>query len=279
VYEVPDELADRAWCPVHADASATPAVRPNPARPDSIVASNGRVRRRVPEPRPARAPVDRVREPQPSQTGPVAVENGASNKPPSKDSQAPKDKEAERRGNGNAYGHTDDPNVKGRGIENEKPADPRRGPRRDQTPADKNPRADKDLKPAIEPRPEPGPNEKGTGGHDKVELRQTPPEDKKEDKNDDKKENKQEDRQQQQEAKPQDKTPRKEARDSGRVAAPPRADGPPASPPTPDSTGTPAPRSPDSTSAGTEKNDRKDERRKESDSETKADKKAQKPKL
>jgi hypothetical protein len=118
VYEVPEEVADRAWCPVNTPSGVT-IVRSAPTRPDSIVASNGqRVRRRYPETTPVRAPIDRVTEPPRSENPPIANDNT----PPRNDGNANvKDvKEKERRNNGNAYGHTDDPNVKGRGIENEK---------------------------------------------------------------------------------------------------------------------------------------------------------------
>jgi hypothetical protein len=128
VYEVPEEVADRAWCPVKAPSGVT-IVRTVPARPDSIVANNGqRVRRRMPETTPVRAPIDRVSEPTRPEHAPVVIDQPG----PRTDTPAPRDvKEKEKRGNGNAYGHTDDPNVKGRGIENEKANDPRRGPRTD----------------------------------------------------------------------------------------------------------------------------------------------------
>jgi hypothetical protein len=151
VYEVPEEMADRAWCPVRGPSGGT-VVRSTPTRPDSIVAGNGqRARRRMPETTPVRGPIDRVREPAPPEHAPVANDNNA----PRNDTNTPRNdtntdvrdakdvKEAtkERRGNGNAYGHTDDPNVKGRGIENEKTAkekhetekrdDPRHEPRVD----------------------------------------------------------------------------------------------------------------------------------------------------
>ena len=128
VYDVPEEMADRAWCPVHSPTGGT-VVRSVPTRPDSIVVSTGqRARRRLPETTPVRRPIDRVSEPTRPEYVPVATEN---NTPPRKDTTRDvKDaKEKERRGNGNAWGHTDDPNVKGRGIENEKQNDPRRTPR------------------------------------------------------------------------------------------------------------------------------------------------------
>ena len=111
VYEVPEEMANRAWCPVHSPSGGT-IVRSAPTRPDSIVATtNGqRVRRRYPETTPVRAPIDRVSEPMANDAHPPSQPNT-----PVTDA-----KEKERRSNGNAYGHTDDPNVKGRGIENEK---------------------------------------------------------------------------------------------------------------------------------------------------------------
>ncbi len=136
VYEVPEEVADRAWCPVPAPSGGM-IVRTAPARPDSIVAINNgqRVRRRFPETTPVRAPIDRVSEPTRPEHGPVVIDHPG----PRTDTPAPKDvKEKEKRGNGNAYGHTDDPNVKGRGIENEKPNDPRRTPRIE-TPANGQP--------------------------------------------------------------------------------------------------------------------------------------------
>jgi hypothetical protein len=126
VYEVPEEMANRAWCPVRTPAGGT-IVRSTPTRPDSIVATNGqRMRRRYPETTPVRAPIDRVSEPtrppidrvEPprSDNSPVTTDNtGPRNDTPANDA-----KEKERRNNGNAYGHTDDPTVKGRGIENEK---------------------------------------------------------------------------------------------------------------------------------------------------------------
>lgn len=127
VYEVPEEVANRAWCPVHTPAGGT-IVRSAPTRPDSIVATNGqRMRRRYPETttvrppidrvsEPTRPPVDRVTEPPRSDNSPIATDNTI----PRNDTPAKDAKEKERRNNGNAYGHTDDPNVKGRGIENEK---------------------------------------------------------------------------------------------------------------------------------------------------------------
>jgi hypothetical protein len=135
VYEVPEEVADRAWCPVNAPSGGM-IVRTAPTRPDSIVVSNGqRARRRLPETTPVRRPIDRVSEPTPPDHGPVVIDQS----PPRTDTNNDvKDaKEKVKRGNGNAYGHTDDPNVKGRGIENEK-KDARRGPRVD-TPVDGQP--------------------------------------------------------------------------------------------------------------------------------------------
>lgn len=134
VYEVPEELADRAWCPVSQGNTGT-AVRTAPSRPDSVVASNGqRVRRRVPETR----TVYRVREPSNTPGTPVTDGNrgnqpvnsnagnnagnpantGGNNAGNPNDGVA-RDSSRARRGGGNAYGHTDDPNVRGRGIENE----------------------------------------------------------------------------------------------------------------------------------------------------------------
>lgn len=137
VYEVPEEVADRAWCPVHAPSGGM-IVRTPPTRPDSIVANTGqRVRRRMPETTPVRAPIDRVSEPTRPEHAPVVVDR------PGRPTDTPKDvKENEKRNNGNAYGHTDDPNVKGRGIENEKANDPRRKPRVE-TPATSQPQPDK----------------------------------------------------------------------------------------------------------------------------------------
>ena len=110
VYEVPEEVANRAWCPVNTPSGGT-IVRSAPTRPDSIVATNGqRLRRRYPETTPVRAPIDRVSEPMANDAHPPSQTNS-----PITDA-----KEKLRRNNGNAYGHTDDPNVKGRGIENEK---------------------------------------------------------------------------------------------------------------------------------------------------------------
>ena len=47
VYEVPEDIADRAWCP---ERNPSPGVTPTPARPDSVVGGNGRrIGPRVPE--------------------------------------------------------------------------------------------------------------------------------------------------------------------------------------------------------------------------------------
>lgn len=133
VYEVPEELADRAWCPVtQGNTGGGTVVRTAPSRPDSVVASGGqRVRRRVPETR----TVYRVREPATTRDTPVTdgnrtntnVNNNAGNNANSGGNNAgnpndgaAKDSSKARRGGGNAYGHTDDPNVRGRGIENDK---------------------------------------------------------------------------------------------------------------------------------------------------------------
>jgi hypothetical protein len=138
VYEVPEEMADRAWCPVHSPSGGT-VVRSVPTRPDSVVASTGqRMRRRMPETTPVRAPIDRVNEPTRPVNPPVAIENPPPRNDPNKDVKDAKQKD--RRGNGNAYGHTDDPTVKGRGIENEKSTDPRR------TPDPQNGKPEKDVK-------------------------------------------------------------------------------------------------------------------------------------
>lgn len=131
VYEVPEEMADRAWCPV-SGASGGTVVRSTPTRPDSVVAMGGqRMRRRLPETTPVRAPIDRVREPARSENPPMANDRDVPRKDTNKDVKDGKDVTKEGRGNGNAYGHTDDPNVKGRGIENEKRDDPRHAPRVD----------------------------------------------------------------------------------------------------------------------------------------------------
>jgi hypothetical protein len=144
VYEVPEEVADRAWCPVHTPSGGM-IVRTPPTRPDSIVASNGqRMRRRMPETTPVRAPIDRVKEPTRPEHAPVVIDHPG----PRTDTPAPKDvKEKEKEKRGNAYGHTDDPNVKGRGIENEKANDPRRTPRVE-TPVDGQPQHAQPDKPA-----------------------------------------------------------------------------------------------------------------------------------
>ena len=135
VYEVPEEMADRAWCPVHVPSGGT-IVRSAPTRPDSIVVSNGqRMRRRMPETTPVRAPIDRVSEPTRPDYPPVVTDNPPRTDNGNKDVKDAKEKE--KHNNGNKYGHTDDPNVKGRGIENEKQNekqnqkqnDPRRQPR------------------------------------------------------------------------------------------------------------------------------------------------------
>jgi hypothetical protein len=152
VYEVPEELADRAWCPVTQGNTGGTVVRSAPARPDSVLASNGqRVRRRVPETR----TVYRVREPSTTPDTPAndgsrgnpPVNNNAGNNSNSGGNNAAnpndgivRDSSRARRGGGNAYGHTDDPNVRGRGIENEK--------QQRQTPVpgtDKGPQKDKEL--------------------------------------------------------------------------------------------------------------------------------------
>ena len=123
VYEVPEEMADRAWCPVRAPSGGT-VVRSTPTRPDSIVASNGqRIRRRMPETTPVRGPIDRVREAAPPDHTPVTTDNNGPRNDTNtdvKDAKDLKDATKERRGNGNAYGHTDNPDIKGRGIEDEK---------------------------------------------------------------------------------------------------------------------------------------------------------------
>jgi hypothetical protein len=134
VYEVPEEMADRAWCPVRGAPGGT-VVRSRPTRPDSVVTSNGqRVRWRVPEATPVRGPIDRVSEPTRPEHAPVGGDDSGPKNARNTDVREAKDaKDAakERRGNGNAYGHTDDPNVKGRGIENEKREEKREDPRRE----------------------------------------------------------------------------------------------------------------------------------------------------
>ena len=190
VYEVPEEMANRAWCPVNTPTGGT-IVRSAPTRPDSIVATNGqRLRRRYPETTPVRAPIDRVSEPMANDAHPPGQPNT-----PVTDA-----KEKERRNNGNAYGHTDDPNVKGRGIENEKqnngkaqkdekvkleketPADvqsrdPRHGPRVD-TPVNSNPQqAQPDDR-----QPESKPEEKAEVKQEKQEEKQLRREEKQEEK-------------------------------------------------------------------------------------------------
>lgn len=140
VYEVPEEMAHQAWCPVHRPPGGT-VVRSAPTRPDSIVASNGqRVRRRLPETTPVRAPIDRVAEPARPGNAPFGNNNTGPRTDSNTDVKDAKDKD--RRGNGNAYGHTDDPNVKGRGIENEKRDDPRAKP----APQDDKPAKDDKVK-------------------------------------------------------------------------------------------------------------------------------------
>jgi hypothetical protein len=64
------------------------------------------------------------KDPGPPRQTDVGVENKGPRTEPRKDGSAPKNTDADKRGNGNAYGHTDDPNVKGRGIEGEKAAKP-----------------------------------------------------------------------------------------------------------------------------------------------------------
>lgn len=170
VYEVPEEVADRAWCPI-ASSGAT-VVRTPPARPDSVVASNGRrIRIRMPETTPVRVPIERVPVPTPAEDVPVADEREA----PRNDDNAERPKEVKDdtkggRGNGNAYGHTDDPNVKGRGIENEKRDDPRRTPRVD-TPANTNP-----------PRSDPDPIDRRNEREQEKEIRAEQREERKADK-------------------------------------------------------------------------------------------------
>jgi hypothetical protein len=188
VYEVPEELADRAWCPVtQRNTGGGTAARPAPSRPDSVVAGNGlRVRRRVPETR----TVYRVREPATTPGGPVTdpvrgnpptsnstgnngtnSANSSGNKAGNANDAAANDSSRARRGGGNAYGHTDDQNVRGRGIENEKqqrqtpppPNDKGRG-------RDKELDAQKDAPPSSvgnDPRREPRVDEKPANQHER----------------------------------------------------------------------------------------------------------------
>jgi hypothetical protein len=145
MYEVPEEMAHRAWCPVHR-APGSMATKSVPTRPDSVVASNGQRARRLPSSWPVRTPIDRVQEPPRTENAPLASDNV----PPKtdltrtdvRDAKIIKDVSKERRGN--AYGHTDDPNVKGRGIENEK---------RDAPPQHDTPREPRIDKPVIDKVP------------------------------------------------------------------------------------------------------------------------------
>ena len=76
VYEVPEEMADRAWCPVPTPPSGM-IVRTAPTRPDSIVVGNGqRMRRRYPETTPVRPPIDRVSEPTRTEMRPSSSTTG-----------------------------------------------------------------------------------------------------------------------------------------------------------------------------------------------------------
>ena len=201
VYEVPEEVADRSWCPVNAPAGGT-IVRSAPTRPDSIVATNGqRVRRRMPETTPVRTPIDRVTEPTPPEYTPIVTDN-----PPRTDNVNKDVKEKEKRGNGNAYGHTDDPNVKGRGIENEKQNDPRRQPR-DETPVKVPSQPDKQAE-KVETRQE-RQEEKQLRQEQKLEDKQVRQEEKLEDKQV-RQEEKLEDRQVREEQKQEQKADRQE---------------------------------------------------------------------
>src|SRR5919109_1633444 len=74
VYEVPEELAHRAWCPVQRAPGGT-VVRSAPTRPDSVVATNGQRARRLPSAWPVRTPVDRVQEPPRTENTPVVTDN------------------------------------------------------------------------------------------------------------------------------------------------------------------------------------------------------------
>jgi hypothetical protein len=158
VYEVPEEMAHRAWCPVHRAPGST-IVRSVPTRPDSVVVSNGQRARRLPSSWPVRTPIDRVQEPPRTEYPPVTTDNApprtdqtnmdVKNGKDSKDQKDWKDVVKERmRGGGNKHGHTDDPNVKGRGIENEKrdtvpQNDPRREPRMETPVIDRTPPVEK----------------------------------------------------------------------------------------------------------------------------------------
>jgi hypothetical protein len=168
VYEVPEELADRAWCPVTQGVTVT-VSRTVPSRPDSVVAGNGqRVRRRVPETR----NVYRVREPATTRDTPVndgnrtnTVDNNAGNTANTggnnggNNNGVAKDSSRTRRKGGNAYGHTDDPSVRGRGIENEKQQRQTPPPQNDKgRQGDKGPNVQKDVPPSNsgnDPRREP----------------------------------------------------------------------------------------------------------------------------
>ena len=175
VYEVPEEVADRAWCPVNAPSGGM-IVRSAPTRPDSVVATTGqRVRRRMPETTPVRSPVDRVTEPTRPEYGPVVIDNPPRTDNGNKDVKDAKDKEKR----GNAYGHTDDPNVKGRGIENEKQNDPRRQPRVD-TPVQTQSQPDKQAE-KVEAKQE-RQDEKQLRQEEKLEEKQVRQEEKLEDK-------------------------------------------------------------------------------------------------
>jgi hypothetical protein len=191
VYDVPEEMADRAWCPVRGTSGGT-AVISTPTRPDSIVASNGlRVRRRMPETTPVRGPIDRVTEPTRPENAPIADETSVPRHDPKRDvidtKDVVKDATKERRGNGNAYGHTDDPNVKGRGIENEKQSDPRRTPETEKNKPEKDvhvkPDKDRPVEvpahdPRREPRVDPPVDSKPESQPKKVEAKQEKQEDK-----------------------------------------------------------------------------------------------------
>jgi hypothetical protein len=180
VYEVPEEMAHRAWCPVHRAPGST-TVRSAPTRPDSVVASNGQRARRLPTSWPVRTPVDRVQEPPRTENPPVTTDNTPPKTDPTntdvkdvKDSKEPKDWKdlvKERlRNKGNAHGHTDDPNVKGRGIENEK---------RDTPPQNDPPREPRIETPVIEKTP---PVEKAEEKQEKQEEKQIRHEEKREEK-------------------------------------------------------------------------------------------------
>lgn len=131
VYEVPDELADRAWCPVASGGSATVATQTYPTRPDSIVNGTGsRIRRRVPTAT-TTAPVDRVREPQRGEQGQVSNRNGGGADSTRREAPPPARVGHERRVHDTATSAPRDSVSRSRHAETVKPNDPRRPPRQD----------------------------------------------------------------------------------------------------------------------------------------------------